>query len=183
MRVRDHVVVSTAGAVLLRRRIGGRIAGPWAASILIDIDHYVWFCLRWQRVSPLAAVRFFNEAQPPQHRATRLLHSPVLPALGLLLGVRRRWALPVAAGIALHVALDAWHEARMDEARAAALRRDDFTCQRCGIRGPDVGTHVWRQPWLLPSFATANVAALCSSCHHAAHANGARPVFEQGQEA
>jgi hypothetical protein len=183
MRVRDHVMLSTAGAVLLRHRVGRRIAGPWAASILIDVDHYVWFCVRRRRMSPLAAVRFFNEAQSPQGRATRLLHSPVLPALGVLLGVRRRWALPVAAGIALHIALDAWHEARMDEARAAALRRDDFTCQRCGIRGLDVGTHVWRQPRLIPSFATANVVALCSSCHHAAHANGARPAFEPRQEA
>jgi hypothetical protein len=169
MRVRDHVVLSTAGAALLRRRLGGRVAASWAASILIDVDHYVWFCLSRRRVNPLTAVRLFNVAQPPHHRATRLLHSPVLAMVGLLLGTRRRWTLPIAAGMAFHIALDLWHEARMDEARGAALRRDDFSCRRCGTRGPDVRTHVWRQPWLLPSFATEDVIALCSTCHDAAH--------------
>jgi hypothetical protein len=171
-------VLSTVGAALLARRFGPRVIGAWAASILIDVDHYAWFCLSHRRLNLLQAVRFFNEAQPPQHRATRLLHDPRSLAAALLVGRRRRWALPLAVGMSLHVALDAWYELRMNEARVAALHRDDFTCQRCGLRGPDVGTHVWRQPLLLPRFAKENVVSLCCDCHEAAHVSGTRLVRE-----
>jgi hypothetical protein len=170
VRVRDHVVLSTAGAALLSPWIGRRVVAPWAASILIDGDHYVWFCLRHRRLDPLAAAHYFDEAQPLRHPATRVLHSPIVLLTMLLLGTRRRRALPLALGMVLHVALDIHHEARMNQARTAVLRRDHFTCQTCGTRGPQVGTHLARQPWLLPSYGTQNLVTLCGNCHEAAHA-------------
>jgi hypothetical protein len=170
VRVRDHVALSTAGAALLYPLVGRRVLGAWAASILIDADHYLWFCLIQRRVDPLAAVRFFNEAQPPQHPATRLFHTPVALSIVLLLSTRRRAALPVALGMALHVAIDAYHEARMSQVRAAALQRDEFTCQVCGTSDPRVTAHLTQQPWLLPSYQTPDLITLCSSCHEAAHA-------------
>jgi hypothetical protein len=172
MRVRDHIAFSTGGAVLLRRLLGRGALGLWAGSVLIDLDHYVWFGLRQHRWNPLAAARFFNEANPPQHSATRVLHSPVAPLAVLLLGVRRPPLLPVALGMGLHVALDAHHDARMNEARRAALERDDFSCQVCGTRAPPVDTHLRRQPWLLPSYRAQNLISLCPSCHEAEHAAG-----------
>src|SRR5919109_1135990 len=95
VRVRDHVALSSAGAALLFPWLRGRVLGPWAASILIDVDHYLWYCLRQRRLNPLAAVRYFNQAQPPQHRQTRLLHSPAVLLVLLLLTLRRgaAWAL------------------------------------------------------------------------------------------
>jgi hypothetical protein len=173
MRVRDHIALSTAGAGLLHRRLGRGALGLWAGSVLIDMDHYVWFCLRRRRWSPLAAMRFFNEAHAPQHSATRLLHSPVAPLAVLLLSLRRRPLLMVAVGMGLHVALDVHHEARMGEARGAALERDDFSCQACGTRAPHVGTHLRRQPRLLPSYEVQNLISLCGPCHEAAHAEAA----------
>lgn len=170
MRVRDHVVLSTAGAALLYPWFGRGVLGAWAASILIDADHYLWFCLRQRRVDPLAAVRFFNEAQPPQHPATRLFHTPVALSIVLLLSTRRRALLPAALGMALHVAMDAYHEARMNEVRTAALERDEFTCQACGTQEPRVSAHLKQQPWLLPSYQIQDLTTLCSSCHEAAHA-------------
>jgi hypothetical protein len=172
MRVRDHIAFSTAGAALLRPALGRDALGLWVGSVLIDLDHYMWFCLRQRRWNPLAAVRFFNEAHPPQHSATRVLHSPVAPLAVLLLGVRRRRLLPVALGMGLHVALDAHHDARMKEARGEALERDDFSCQVCGTRAPHVGTHLRRQPWLLPSYGEQNLISLCPACHEAEHARG-----------
>jgi hypothetical protein len=76
----------------------------------------------------------------------------------------------VAAGMAPHVFLDLHHEGRMSAARAAGLERDVFSCCRCGARGAGVGTHLHRQPALLPSYAAANLVALCDRCHQAAHA-------------
>jgi len=172
MRVRDHIALSTAGAGLLHPWLGRGAVGLWAGSVLIDVDHYAWFCLRQRRWNPLAAMRFFNEAHAPQHSATRVLHSPVAPLAVLLLGVRRRSLLPVALGMGLHVALDRRHEARMDEVRGAALERDDFSCQVCGTRAPHVGTHLRRQPWVLPSYGAQNLVSLCAPCHESAHARG-----------
>jgi hypothetical protein len=173
MRVRDHIALSTAGAALLRPLLGAGVLDLWAGSVLIDADHYLWYCLQEHRPSPLAAMRFFGGADPPQHRATRVLHSPVAVAVALLLSLRRRRLLGFAVGMAIHVALDEVHDARMDQARARALERDRFSCQGCGTRAEEIGTHLMRQPWLLPSYAAQNLTSLCGECHAAAHA-GAR---------
>ena len=175
MRVRDHIVLSMAGAALLRPWVRRGAAGLVAGGVLIDADHYAWFCLRYRRLNPMAAVRFFNEAHPPQHPGTRALHSPV--ALLVVLGAAARWPrlLPVALGMGLHIALDGQHEARMQRARAAALERDAFRCQACGSRPSHMDAHIRRQPWLLPSYATQNLVSLCRGCHEAAHARGTGP--------
>jgi hypothetical protein len=169
VRVRDHLALSTAAAALLGPWSRRDALGLWAGGVLIDTDHYIWFCVRRRRLDPLAALRFFNEAHPPQHAATRLLHAPLVVLTLLLLGVRLRRLRPVAAGVALHVALDRLHDARMEAVRAAALERDGFGCRACGVRGPQVGTHVRRQPWLLPSYRAQDLVALCDPCHEAAH--------------
>ena len=187
MRVRDHMALSTVGAVLLYPRLRGAVLGPWAASILIDVDHYLWFCLRQRRLSPVAALRFFTQAQPPQHRQTRLLHSPVV-LLGLLLLGRlpsaptgRRTTAWALLGMAFHVGLDAYDTARRGQARRAALARDGGICQRCGAQGPGVVAHLWRQPCLLPSYRREHFTSLCGACHEAAHAtrHAAAPWVQQ----
>jgi hypothetical protein len=170
VRVRDHVLISTAGAVLAAPFIGRSALSLWAGGVLIDADHYAWFCLKQQRLSPLAAARFFNQADPPQHGATRALHAPLALVLVVLLGLRQRRLLPVALGMGVHVALDARHVAQMDRARSAAMTRDGYSCQACGTAGPSVTAHVRRQPWLLPSYRAQNLISLCGPCHEAAHA-------------
>jgi hypothetical protein len=169
MRVRDHVVLSAAGAALLSPWAGGSALGLVAGGVLIDADHYAWFCLRQRSLDPIAAVRFFNGAGPPQHAGTRALHSPLVLLGVLLAGMHRRRLLPVALGMGLHVALDAHHRTRMGKARAAALVRDGFSCRACGSQASQVDTHLQRQPWLLPSYATQNLITLCRPCHEAAH--------------
>jgi len=175
MRVRDHLVLSTASAALLHPWLRRAAVGLWAGSVLVDVDHYLWFCLRQRSWNPFAAMRFFNEADPPQHAATRALHTPVAPLALLVASTRRRELLPVSVGIAVHLALDLHHELRMERARAAAIERDDFSCQTCGTRASHVGTHLRRQPWLLPSYDAHNLVSLCAPCHEAAHARERGP--------
>jgi hypothetical protein len=170
MRVRDHLAVSTVGAALLRPWLGSGVLGLWAGSVLIDADHYVWFCLGQRRVSPLAALQFFNEAHPPQQLATRALHTPLALMAALLASLRWPALRTAVFGMAVHIALDLRHEARMNHARAAVLERDDFLCQECGTRNELLEVHLERQPWLLPSYGTQNLISLCGPCHEAAHA-------------
>jgi hypothetical protein len=176
MRIRDHVALSTAGALVLRRWAGRGIAEAWAASILVDVDHYLWFSVRTRTVNPLSAVRYFNGPHPDNHPSTRILHSPIALYAAILLGARRRGTLKFALGMAAHVALDLYHEARVATARDAALRRDGFACQGCGARGPYIETHLQQQPLLLPSYRERNFVSLCPRCHEVAHARLTRPI-------
>jgi hypothetical protein len=170
MRVRDHVLISAAAAAAAAPFIGRGVVALWAGGVLIDADHYVWFCLRQRCVNPVAALRFFNEANPPQHPGTRLLHSPVALVFVLLLGLRQRRLLPVALGMGLHAALDVQHVTRMNRARFVALARDGYSCKACGPATPAVTAHLQRQPLLLPSYRAQNLIALCGPCHESAHA-------------
>jgi hypothetical protein len=170
VRVRDHILISTAAAVLAAPFIGRGALSLWAGGVLIDADHYAWFCLQERRLSLPAAVHFFNQADAPHHSATRALHAPAALLSVLLLGLRQRRLLPVALGMGLHVALDAHHRARMDRARSAALVRDGYSCQVCGTAAAPVNAHIWRQPRLLPSYRAQNLITLCGQCHEAAHA-------------
>jgi hypothetical protein len=174
MRVRDHVLISAAAAAAAAPFVGRGAVGLWAGGVLIDADHYVWFCLRHRRLNPVAALRYFNQADPSQHQGTRLLHSPPALLLALLLGLRQRRLLPVALGMGLHVALDVLHVTRMDHARSVALARDGYSCQACGPATPAVTAHLHRQPALLPSYHARNLIALCGPCHESAHAAGRR---------
>jgi hypothetical protein len=180
MRVRDHVAVATAGAALLYPLFGRRVLGAWAGSILIDCDHYVWYAVRHRSLNPIGAVRFFNDGEAPHHPATKVLHSPIALSIAMLIGSRRRALLPVAAGMAMHVAMDTYHEIRMNRARTAALERDAFTCQACGSRGPGLTAHLHRQPRLLPSYRIENLTTLCPACHDTAHGRGAQNGAERG---
>jgi hypothetical protein len=145
------------------------------ASIAVDVDHYLWFALSRNRWNPLATIRFFNEPGPPQHAATRVLHGRwALLTIGLL-ALRHREARAALLGMAAHVALDAYHDRRMDGIRLAALLRDDHTCRLCGTRGADLGTHLQWQPKLFPSYASQHQITLCNTCHEAAHGLAGEP--------
>jgi len=176
LRVRDHIAISTAAAAVLYPLVGRRVVGAWAGGVLIDCDHFLWFAVRHRSLDLAEAVRYFNDGRAPAHPSTKVFHSPLAVSLALLIGARQRAVLPIALGMAMHVAMDAYHESRMDRARAASLERDDFTCQECGSRDPDVTAHLRRQPWLLPSYRTENLITLCPACHRAAHARPTRSI-------
>lgn len=178
MRVRDHLALGSAGAAVASPWAGASAAGLLAGSVLIDVDHYLWFCLHRRDLSPSAAMRFFDQPQAPQHAGTRVLHSPGALLAASALAVARPRLRALAVGMTVHVALDAYHERRMNEARARALERDGYACRRCGVGGQAVGTHLERQPRLLPDYGTENLVALCGPCHELAHAGaGGAPLW------
>lgn len=173
MRVRDHALLATVGAALVYPILRRSVVVPWAASILIDADHYLWFVVTTRQWHPAEAVRFYNQAHPPQHVGTKLFHTPGVSFLLLLLAARWRLAALVLLGIAFHVNLDAYHERRLAVTRRAVLRRDRCICQACGVQAPNVVAHLRRQPWLLPSYRIEHFTSLCPTCHEAVHASTA----------
>ncbi|HEX8996783.1 MAG TPA: hypothetical protein VF812_12205 [Ktedonobacterales bacterium] len=184
MRVRDHVLLSTIAATALYPTLGRKALVPWAASILIDVDHYVWFCLGHRSISLTKAIRFFNEAQPPQHIATHRLHGADVLAAVAITSIWWRPMRLVFGGLIFHVALDAAHNARLSAARRLALERDHMTCQWCGARDDTIVAHVWRQPALLPSYRPDTLISLCGRCHELAHKlRPDDPIFTRARSA
>jgi hypothetical protein len=179
MRVHDHVVLSTAGAALLYPALGPEVLVPWAASLLVDVDHYLYYCVTARDLSLMRAVRFFGQAMPPQHIGTRLLHFPAALMALLALGFIWHAAWLILLGVAFHVTLDLYHAARLTLSRRATLRRDHRMCVKCGAAGPGIVAHLFRQPPLLPSYRLEHFASVCSACHERAHAmQGWRPPAE-----
>lgn len=185
MRVRDHVALSSALAALAYPRLRRAVLVPWAASILIDVDHYLWFLARHRRLSPAAAVDEFTSAAAPRHAATRSFHHPAV-LLGLLLAGRRRRAVSLmVTGMAFHVGLDTYHRSRTVGAQATTLNRDKYRCRVCGVQNSaDVAVvaHLWRQPRLLPSYRPEHFVTVCTDCHSAAHAPGAVAITPLGAD-
>ncbi|HEX9038467.1 MAG TPA: hypothetical protein VF808_15905 [Ktedonobacterales bacterium] len=172
MRVRDHLAFSTIAAVLAAPLLGRKVLAPWAASILIDADHMVGYSLRERSINPIAAVRYFNTAQPEQSARMRALHTPWALAPLAVAARRSRAARLILAGMLFHVALDGYHELRTERARRTVLRRDRSTCQACGASGDRIVAHKWRQPRLFPSYRPECFVSLCPACHEDAHTLG-----------
>ena len=124
MNVREHVKLSAVAALLASPWLQQEVAIPFAASLLIDVDHYAWHAVTRRTLSLRAAMRYFGQADPPQLQQMRVLHHPVLLGLLLLIAVRTRSRLLwlVLSGLLFHVSLDAVHGNRMGQIGRASYR-------------------------------------------------------------
>lgn len=187
MKLHHHLLWSTAAAApaLLRRPRTAAVA--WAASLLADIDHLVWFCLAHRSADLRAALRYFTA--PPDDADWRdaplLLHAPAVPLVLVALGRRGSGRLPrlasaVGVGLAFHQGLDFLgdlayqlrrrrHRSRRERLKVEVKRRDGFTCQKCGQRGEPLEVHHRVQPQAGGHDEAANLVTLCPPCHDRAH--------------
>ena len=109
MRVQEHVKISTAAALIALPWLKKDAWIPLAASVLIDVDHYLWHTVTHRTLSLRAAVRYFGQADPPQLAEARLLHHPIVLGLLLVLAMRTRSRIlnraPFLVGAALFILL------------------------------------------------------------------------------
>jgi hypothetical protein len=172
MRVEDHIGLSAGMAIIALPLLKRRAWIPFASSVLIDVDHYLWFAVTHRELSLRAAVRHFGQADPPQLAQARLLHHPV--ALGTVLVAaavtRSRILWLVLGGLLFHVGLDMVDVSQTKHLKLRLSERAEHRCERCG-RHQDVlqlhTVHVAGNPF--DHYNPRHFAVLCPTCHQRAH--------------
>ncbi len=172
MRVQEHLKLSSIAAVVALPWLKGDALIPLAASIGIDIDHYLWHAVKYRTLSLRAAARYFGQADPPQLAQQRLLHHPLLLGALLVLAVhlRSRLLLLILSGLLFHVSLDVIHGAQMRHLKASLSERAQGRCSACGGQEEALQLHtVYFARNLLDRYNPRHFVVLCPTCHERAH--------------
>ncbi len=164
MRLRTHLLTSSAlGLALYPRRLEC-LAALVAAGTLIDLDHLVLYGLRTGDWSVVGALRYHRyrgrrytagDTRPRYGSLRSWLHNPwlALPLAWVWASVRPE-ARPLALGLSLHLALDhvdlPW--------RVQARLRAGGACQACGRRGARLAVYRCAHA------GTKRYLALCRAC-------------------
>ena len=173
MRPQEHAQISAIAAAAAWPWLKQDVWIPFAASILIDADHYLWHAITQHTLSLRAAVRYYRQANAPQRPDQRLLHQPVVLGLLLFLAIRLRSRLLalILAGLTFHVCLDRFHQSKMRTLKRTLNEQADFTCPTCGTRLTELEMHTIRAPlFVLARYQARNFVVLCPACHRAVHA-------------
>lgn len=172
MRVQEHIKLSTAAAIAALPWLKKDVYIPLAASILIDVDHYLWHAVTHRTLSLKAAGKYFLQANPPRLARQRLLHQPMI--LGAMLVVaavtRSRILWLILAGFVFHVGLDTFHGTRMNYLKRTLTEQADFTCPACGQHFEDLQLHTARAARnIFDRYNPRHFVVLCPTCHEKAH--------------
>lgn len=170
--MQEHVKLSTAAAVVVLPWLKKDVWIPLAASLLIDVDHYLWHVVRYRTLSLRKAVRYFGQADPPRLVEARLLHHPVVlgALLVLALSTRSRLLGLILAGLLFHVSLDVVHVTRMNALKGVLSEEADFRCSRCGKEGEALQLHtVYFARSVFDRYNPGHFVVLCADCHEEVH--------------
>jgi hypothetical protein len=172
MRVQEHVKLSTAAAFAALPWLKKDVWIPLAASVLIDVDHYLWHAVTHRTLSLRAAIKYFGQADPPRRQAARLLHQPIV--LGTLLFIairtRSRVLLLILAGLLFHVSLDVVHATQMKSLKRSLSEQANGICPECGQECGALQLHtVHVSANLFGRYAQRNFVVLCPTCHEQVH--------------
>jgi hypothetical protein len=172
MRLEEHVAFSTAAALLALPWLKEEIWLPYAASILIDVDHYLEFVAARRRLSLREALRYLRTPQRQRGPLPKPLHQPwTLTALAALAALtRQRWLWLVLVGMLFHVGLDACNNQLVRHIQGQLQQEAAGRCPRCARETTRLELHA-RRPLrtLLARYRRANYVVLCPECHRLAH--------------
>jgi hypothetical protein len=174
MRVQEHSKISTAAALFALPWLKTDVWIPFAASILIDVDHYLWHAITHRTLSLRAAVHYFEQANPPRLPQMRLLHQPLILGGLLFLAIRLRSRILglILGGLLFHTSLDVIHIRQMHHLKRTLSEQAHFRCQECGEHVDVLQVHTVYAPRnLLDRYNPKHFVMLCPPCHERAHAS------------
>lgn len=172
MRVQEHVKLSAVAAVAALPWLRKDVWIPLTASVLIDVDHYMWHAVTHRTLSLRAAIQYFGQADPPRRQEARLLHHPLVLGILLLIALRTRsrYLLLILAGLLFHVSLDVVHATQMKSLKQSLSAQANNICPECGERCEVLQLHtVYLSANPLDRYNPGHFAVLCPTCHERAH--------------
>jgi hypothetical protein len=172
MRVQEHIKISAAAGLIVLPWLKKDVWIPFAASIFIDVDHYLWHAIAHRTLSLRAALRYFAQANPPQRWQARLLHQPFVLGTLLFLAIRlrSRFLALLLAGLLFHVSLDVIHMRQTRYLLRTLSEQANYRCQDCGEPFEKLELHtVHVTPNLFDRYNPRHFAMLCPTCHERAH--------------
>ena len=172
MRVQDHIKLSTAAAVITLPWLKQDAWIPLASSVLIDVDHYLWFALAHRTLSMRAALRYFHQANPRRSPWARSFHHPLFLALLLFVAARTRskWLWLILCGLLFHVSLDTIHGSQMSRLKRTLSEQAHATCSACGQPCETLELHTaYRARSIFDRYNPEHYALLCPACHAQTH--------------
>jgi hypothetical protein len=172
MRVQEHIKLSTTAAVLTLPWLKQDVWIPLIASVLIDVDHYLWHVATQHTLSLRAATRYYEQANPPQIPQQRLLHHPLVLALLLIIAARSRsrrlWL--ILCGLIFHVGLDVIHKTQMSSLKQTLSEQAQASCPACGKHCDALQLHTLHvSSNIFDKYNPAHYMMLCPQCHVRAH--------------
>ncbi len=172
MRIQEHIKLSTMAAAVAFPWLKKDIWVPFAASIFIDVDHYIWHAVTHRTLSLRSAIRFFKQADPPQTAGAKFLHQPLILGILLFLAIRLRSRMLalILAGLLFHVSLDVIHISQMSHLKHSLSEQAQNICPECGQRFEELQLHtVHYARNLLDRYNPKHFIALCPTCHEKVH--------------
>src|SRR6266516_3964045 len=172
MRVQEHIKLSSVAAVAALPWLKKDVWIPLAASVLIDVDHYLWHAVTHHTLSLRAATEYFGQADPPQLQTARLLHHPIVLStlLFIALSARSRVLALILAGLLFHVCLDVVHATQMKSLKRSLSEKAEGFCPECGQACKALQLHTVHVPAnILDRYNQRNFVVMCSACHERAH--------------
>ncbi len=174
MRVEEHIKLSTGAAILALPWLKKDVWIALAASVLIDVDHYLWHAITHRTLSLRAALQYFAQADPPRLGQARLLHHPIILGILLVVAVRTRsrvlWL--ILAGFLFHVSLDIVHTTQMKHLKRTLSEQAQYSCPECGQHSEALQLHTIHfahNP--LDRYNPRYFVVLCPTCHQRAHSS------------
>ena len=172
MRTQEHVKLSAAASALALAWLKQDVWIPFTASIFIDVDHYIWYAVTHRSLSLKDALRFFNQADPPQTQAMKFLHHPITLGLLLFLAIRlrSRFLALILAGLLFHVSLDVIHISQMSRLKRDLGEELKHICPECGKEEKPLQLHtVYYASNMLDRYNPQHFVVLCGTCHEKLH--------------
>jgi len=172
MRVQDHIKLSTTAAIVTLPWLKQDVWIPFAASIFIDVDHYIWHAATQRTLSLQAAIKYFGQAAPPQGSMAKFLHHPLVlgPLMLLATVTRSRLLWLILAGLLFHVSLDAIHLSQLHRLKHTLSEQTGNTCSQCGQQFDTLQLHTIRVTRnMLDRYNSQHFTVLCPTCHEEVH--------------
>jgi hypothetical protein len=172
MNVQEHLKLSSVAALVTAPWLKKDIWIPFAASLLIDVDHYLWHAVTYRTLSLRAAVRYFGQADPPQLTQARLLHHPLVLGTLLFLAIRLRSRVLalLLGGLLFHVSIDLFHVGQMKALKYSLSAKANNICPECGRHYAALQLHTLHfSKNLLDRYNPEHFVVFCPDCHELAH--------------